>query len=807
MPSILPGYEYDIFISYRQNDNHSDKWVTNFVNALMEELEATLKNPVSIYFDENPHDGLLETHQVDASLAKKLKCLVFIPIISQTYCDENCFAWEHEFMPFIKMAKEDELGINITLSNGNVTSRVLPIKIHDLDNEDQNTLEAVLDGPLRSIDFIYKEPGVNRPLSPEDKKEENLNTTNYKNQINKVANALKDIGLSILRHSNAEGEEPPQVTSVDTRTSYTAPAKAKNKSKLLIPLAFMVIMVLGYFLLKPLLFKDLEVKDIGEVGLAIMPFKNYANNPELDVLSFALKDEIHEVLALSKKFAFLSSAQATASYKDKGVTPQTIGDELGVDYVLSGSYQVSGDQLNVRVEFSDAQSGNSIWTDKFIVMYEEANIFPMQADIAQQVLAIFDEADEKIVADKQNINFESYDHYIKGLEWMQKGFRPETRLKAIREFEQAIILDSTHTQSWIEMLQCKSHLIFNNQVDKNDYLPEIDSHLDELSENHPEWAYELAQGIYHYHVLANYEEGLKHFKKVVEQYPDNEMANTIMASLYRHTLKMTDAYNIRLKLISSDPQNTNHWGRLSMIFQINGDYKRQLQASNRALELGLDSAYYSMFPELYAKASIPLDSIPAKYSSSNNKRFLLGKIYYTNNPRLIIEQLKGIPLDENPGSNNYTKTEHYIDLALSYYALSLDDSARYYANLCITANERQEVNQWYGVASAYSILGDYEKSQSIRKQESFRDSEDIWFLAIAKTGDIYHLVLSKKYAEATEMLIELNRDFPEYGDYFFLTEFSFNRAKKEYPPFAEAVANLKLPPPLVEDNQLERLKY
>ena len=103
MPSILPGYEYDIFISYRQNDNQ-DGWVTRFVEALDKELKATLKNEVSIYFDENPHDGLLETHQVDASLAKKLKCLVFIPIVSQTYCDESSFAWEHELIPFIKMA-------------------------------------------------------------------------------------------------------------------------------------------------------------------------------------------------------------------------------------------------------------------------------------------------------------------------------------------------------------------------------------------------------------------------------------------------------------------------------------------------------------------------------------------------------------------------------------------------------------------------------------------------------------------------------------------------------------------------------
>jgi len=65
MPGIIEGYSYDIFISYRQKDNKHDGWVTEFVNNLKGELEATFKEDISIYFDENPHDGLLETHSVD----------------------------------------------------------------------------------------------------------------------------------------------------------------------------------------------------------------------------------------------------------------------------------------------------------------------------------------------------------------------------------------------------------------------------------------------------------------------------------------------------------------------------------------------------------------------------------------------------------------------------------------------------------------------------------------------------------------------------------------------------------------------
>lgn len=108
MPSIHPIYKYDIFISYLHNDNKQNKWVTQFVEALKDELDATLKNELSFYFDENPHDGLLEIHRVGVSLKKKLKCLVFIPIISQIYFDIKSFGWSQELLPFLKMDRSKQ---------------------------------------------------------------------------------------------------------------------------------------------------------------------------------------------------------------------------------------------------------------------------------------------------------------------------------------------------------------------------------------------------------------------------------------------------------------------------------------------------------------------------------------------------------------------------------------------------------------------------------------------------------------------------------------------------------------------------
>ncbi len=34
MASLIPGFEYDIFISYRQKDNKGDRWVSEFEGDL-----------------------------------------------------------------------------------------------------------------------------------------------------------------------------------------------------------------------------------------------------------------------------------------------------------------------------------------------------------------------------------------------------------------------------------------------------------------------------------------------------------------------------------------------------------------------------------------------------------------------------------------------------------------------------------------------------------------------------------------------------------------------------------------------------
>lgn len=215
MSSLLPGYEYDIFISYRHNDNRSG-WVTEFVKNLQEELATTSKDPVSVYYDSNPHDGLLETHNVDKSLEGKLKCLIFIPILSHTYCDPKSFAWNNEFLAFCKLAKADQLGLDVRLANKNVASRILPVQIHDLDEKDKRLFVNESGGPIRAIDFIFKTQGVNRPLTPHDNRADNLNRTLYRDQLNKTANAIEQLVQALASpEGSVPAPVPPKVYSRD----------------------------------------------------------------------------------------------------------------------------------------------------------------------------------------------------------------------------------------------------------------------------------------------------------------------------------------------------------------------------------------------------------------------------------------------------------------------------------------------------------------------------------------------------------------------------------------------------------------
>ncbi len=372
MPSLIPEYEYDVFISYRQKDNRYDGWVTKFVDNFSKELEATFKEDISVYFDVNPHDGLLETHDVDDSLKDKLKCLVFIPIISRTYCDPLSFAWEHEFKPFAANASQDRFGLKVTLPNGNVASRVLPVRIHDLDIGDIALCESVLGGMLRGVEFIYREPGVNKPLTDEDDETKNQNNTKYRIQINKVALATREIitGMMYGHAAKVAAMTEPAEGKPDFKAEevLSPPAKGNTKGKKLLSwaLASVISLLLLTFILFDVLgpFKSLNTSN-DKLAVAVFPFQNMTNDSLWDIWQNGIQDNLITALSNSPDLKVRKKETLNLLLQDEAATnyaslappvSKIISQKLDIDIFITGSINREGPKTRLNAQITDSKT-------------------------------------------------------------------------------------------------------------------------------------------------------------------------------------------------------------------------------------------------------------------------------------------------------------------------------------------------------------------------------------------------------------------------------------------------------------------
>ena len=435
MASFIPGYEYDIFISYRQKDNKHDGWVTEFVDNLKGELESTFKDEISVYFDINLHDGLLETHDVYASLKDKLKCLIFIPIISRTYCDPKSFAWEHEFKAFIEQTTHDQFGLKIKLSSGNVASRVLPVQIHDLNNEDIKLCETVLGGVLRGVEFIYKEPGVNRPLTPYDDEKINLNKTRYRNQINKVANAINDLITTIKRYSSQ-----PEETSKEVFKHVIVPQKKLTTGIIAGSVLALALIILG-FLFIPKLFNSSEEL---EKSIAILPF---VNDSPIDSNKYFINGIMENILNDLQTIKDLRVISRTSAEKYRNTTKSIpeIAKELGVNYILEGSGQKSGNVIHLSVQLLRSRKEGHLWGKSYEKELNDARvIFRIQSEIAEliaaQLEAVITPHEKQLIQETPTANLEAYDAYLQGILYGRK-YTPLDNEVALKYFEKAIEKD------------------------------------------------------------------------------------------------------------------------------------------------------------------------------------------------------------------------------------------------------------------------------------------------------------------------------------------------------------------------------
>jgi len=181
----------------------------------------------------------------------------------------------------------------------------------------------------------------------------------------------------------------------------------------------------------------------GRPSIAVIPFRVLSSEPGQDFLGDGLAEETIAALSRVADF-FVVSRLSSMAFRDRLPGSRSVGEVLGVRYVVSGCLRTEGGRAVLLAELADAVSGRVLWNERLDGSLAE--IFSMQAELAQAVvqrIAPFVRTLELRRA--RTAGWEQLDAFgltLRGIELMHKASR-EDFLRAREVLEQSIARDPT----------------------------------------------------------------------------------------------------------------------------------------------------------------------------------------------------------------------------------------------------------------------------------------------------------------------------------------------------------------------------
>jgi tetratricopeptide (TPR) repeat protein len=703
MSSIIEGYNYDIFISYRQKDNKGDRWVSEFVEALKTELESTFKEEISVYFDINPHDGLLETHDVDASLKDKLKCLIFIPIISRTYCDPKSFAWEHEFKAFVESASRDQFGLKVKLPNGNVASRVLPVRIHDLDNDDIKLCESILGGVLRSIDFIYKSAGVNRPLrSKEDKPHDNLNKTIYRDQINKIANAISEI---------IQGLKEPQILVKESDKSLRNGISNKKRNRYRIKKSYLflslVIIMSVFFLFLFSSGTNLPFKENN--WIIITDFENMTGNPVFDkslYTAFTLttnQSSYINVFPRSRMLETLTRMQINdlSSIDDKKGKEIALREGINI-YVVPGISQI-GKRYVITTKIMEPKT-EKLLKSEILYAATQDEILKKLDQLSKKLRRDLGESRFRVTTQDKPLSKVTTSS-LEALKQYSLGIEHHSLLDfdgAKTYYENALHIDT----GFIAAKASLGNLLFEkiDTTEGQKLLTQAVRSIDHLTNREK------------YRILSSYEVDVKHdinagienTKILIDMYPDDPLYHNNLGWYYQKAFRFEEALKEYKTAISMNPTQAITYGNIiEVYFEKLGKADSGLIWSQKMI---LDNPQNAWGYFYCGTAYVCLGSLDKALTSflkahEINPYFTLNQYRLAYSYLLLGEYEEAILILKKILEINKNEISAYYDIGINYQAMGNLEEARKYYKLFEQEESRILLKKCPDLAETYISLG------------------------------------------------------------------------------------------------------
>jgi serine/threonine protein kinase/tetratricopeptide (TPR) repeat protein len=200
-------------------------------------------------------------------------------------------------------------------------------------------------------------------------------------------------------------------------------------------------------------------------SLAVLPFKNLANDAASSFYEFSLADAVITELARIRSLVVRPSS-VMSKYQGQPVDPADVGRELNVDAVLSAGFLAVGERFRVNAQLLDVRSGEILWSDRVDASADD--IIAVQDEITKRIVdglrLELSPDEEKGLAQPATVNAEAYEEYLRGRDRFAKFiFRTVAAVDcnaAIHHFTRAIQIDSEFGLAYDGLGACHVNRVF-----------------------------------------------------------------------------------------------------------------------------------------------------------------------------------------------------------------------------------------------------------------------------------------------------------------------------------------------------------
>jgi len=280
-----------------------------------------------------------------------------------------------------------------------------------------------------------------------------------------------------------------------TGTTYLEKGQKKRSIYLLLPTAFLLIIVLvmaGYFFSKP----GETNGSTWENSIAVLPFTDLSPEKDQDYFCDGIIEQILTNLANQKKLKVIARS-SVMRYKDTDKSISQIGEELNVANILAGSASKIGNRVRINTSLVKSEDGAQIWAKNYDYDYQIDSVYAIYDDISVRISAILlsklsaQEIEE--IKSRRPLNTEAYEYYMKGTYFHLNKFLWATRsmedfYTSERMLKKAIALDPNYVLSYTSLTDLYNsyyNLNAKDEVEKKKFL--------DLQETYIEKAYKLDQ--------------------------------------------------------------------------------------------------------------------------------------------------------------------------------------------------------------------------------------------------------------------------------------------------------------------------